>query len=100
MQLFHCPFCGPRVESEFHYAGEAGNLRPANGASVSDETCNDEICSDEIWADYLYLRDNPKGRTHEVWMHRTCGELFEMTRDTSTHVIEGTRAFRRGEPSQ
>lgn len=89
MQLFHCPFCGPRVESEFRYAGEAGNLRPANGASVSDE----------IWADYLYLRDNPKGRTHEVWMHRTCGELFEMTRDTVTHVIEGTRAFGRGEPS-
>jgi sarcosine oxidase subunit delta len=90
MQLFHCPFCGPRVESEFHYAGEAGNLRPEKDASVSDET----------WADYLYMRHNPKGRTHEIWMHRTCGEMFVMTRDTVTHVVEGTRAFGRGEPSQ
>jgi heterotetrameric sarcosine oxidase delta subunit len=90
MQLFHCPFCGPRVESEFHYGGEAPNRRPEKDAPVSDE----------IWADYLYMRHNPKGRTHEVWMHRTCGEMFEMTRDTVTHVVEGTRAFGRGEPAQ
>ena len=26
MQLFPCPFCGPRPETEFHYGAEAGNL--------------------------------------------------------------------------
>jgi sarcosine oxidase, subunit delta len=83
MQLFHCPFCGPRAESEFHYGGEAGNVRPGKDGPVSDET----------WVSYLYMRDNPKGRTREIWMHRTCGELFEMTRDTVTHVAEATTAL-------
>lgn len=86
MQLFHCPFCGPRGESEFHYGGESGNLRPARDAGG------------ETWANYLYMRDNPKGRTREIWMHKTCGELFEMTRDTVTHVVEDTKALGHGEP--
>ncbi|RWF83911.1 sarcosine oxidase subunit delta, partial [Mesorhizobium sp.] len=45
MQLFPCPFCGPREESEFHYGGEAGNLRPDGG----DVTA-------ERWAGYLHMR--------------------------------------------
>ncbi|MGN6144080.1 MAG: sarcosine oxidase subunit delta, partial [Mesorhizobium sp.] len=36
MQLFPCPFCGPRDEAEFHYGGEAGNLRP-DGREVPAE---------------------------------------------------------------
>ncbi|RUX65781.1 sarcosine oxidase subunit delta, partial [Mesorhizobium sp. M7A.F.Ca.US.014.04.1.1] len=27
MQLFPCPFCGPRDETEFYYGGDAGNAR-------------------------------------------------------------------------
>ncbi len=50
MQLFPCPFCGPRDETEFHYGGDAGNARP-DGAGVPTDR----------WADYLYLRSNPKG---------------------------------------
>ena len=35
MQIFPCPFCGPRDESEFHYVGEP-KARPEPAGSVSD----------------------------------------------------------------
>ena len=76
MQLFPCPFCGPRPETEFHYGAEAGNLRP-DGADVSAER----------WAGYLYTRANPKGTTREIWVHMTCGEFFAMERDTVDHKV-------------
>ncbi|MBN8291809.1 sarcosine oxidase subunit delta [Rhodobacter sp. NTK016B] len=74
MQIFSCPFCGPRPETEFHFGGEAGNDRPGGGASVSAAD----------WAAYLHLRDNPKGTAREIWMHTTCLEVFVMERDTLT----------------
>ena len=79
MQLFPCPFCGPREETEFHYGGEAGTVRPDGG----DVTA-------ERWAAYLYMRDNPKGATREIWMHLTCGEFFEMSRDSVNHTVSGS----------
>ena len=79
MQLFPCPFCGPREESEFHYGGEAGNLRP-DGADVTAER----------WAGYLHMRDNPKGPTREIWVHMTCGEFFAMSRDSVNHKVSGS----------
>lgn len=79
MQLFPCPFCGPRDEREFHYGGEAGNLRP-DGLDVSPDR----------WADYLYMRSNPKGVTKEIWLHTTCGEFFAMERDTVVHTVSGS----------
>lgn len=72
MQLLTCPFCGARSESEFHFGGDLGNLRPEGGADVPAET----------WANYLYFRNNKRGAASEVWMHMTCGELFRMDRDT------------------
>ncbi len=77
MQILTCPFCGPRSESEFHFGGDYGNVRP-EGDDVSAET----------WSAYLHLRHNPRGATREVWMHMTCGELFRLDRDTVTHAIE------------
>ena len=82
MQLFSCPFCGPRDETEFHFGGEAGNLRP-EGADVPANR----------WASYLYLRDNPKGTTREVWVHASCGEFFVMERDTVSHEVEASTAL-------
>lgn len=79
MQLFPCPFCGPRDEAEFHYGGEAGNLRP-DGPEVPEER----------WADYLHMRANPKGATKEIWVHMTCGEFFAMERDSVTHKVAGS----------
>lgn len=82
MQLFPCPFCGLRDETEFHYGGEAGNLRP-DGRDVPAER----------WASYLHMRDNPKGATREIWMHLPCGEFFAMERDTVTHKVAGAQAL-------
>lgn len=81
MQLFPCPFCGLRDETEFHYRSETGIPRP-EGADVSDGA----------WAGYLYMRRNPRGKTSEIWHHLVCGEFFEMTRDSVTHeVFDGRR---------
>lgn len=81
MQLFICPFCGTRAETEFHFGGDAGKMRP------------DGDVTPEVWADYLHLRANRKGVTREIWMHLTCHEVFVMERDTITHEVIGTRAL-------
>jgi sarcosine oxidase subunit delta len=72
MQLFPCPFCGLRDETEFHYATEARKPRPEPAPEVSDAD----------WSAYLHLNANPRGVSREVWIHLTCGEFFLMTRDT------------------
>lgn len=87
MQLFPCPFCGLRDEREFHYGGEAGNLRP-DGLEVSPER----------WAGYLHMRANPKGATKEIWVHTTCGEFFAMERDTVVHTVSGSTTLGEAEP--
>ncbi len=89
MQLFPCPFCGLRDETEFHYGGEAGNVRP-DGADAPAGA----------WASYLYTRANPKGATREIWVHMTCGEFFEMARDSVTHVVAGSAPLGAAEPSR
>jgi sarcosine oxidase, subunit delta len=83
MQLFPCPFCGPRPETEFHFAGDLGNLRPEDFSDVSDKT----------WTGYLYNHHNIKGQAREVWKHLTCAEVFAMTRDTLTHKVAGSHAL-------
>ena len=82
MQLFPCPFCGLRGENEFHFAGDAGNLRP-DGPDTSAEA----------WSSYLHLRHNAKGRASEIWMHVPCGEMFRLDRDTVTHAVEESAAL-------
>lgn len=83
MQLFPCPFCGPRPETEFHFAGDLGNLRPEGFMDVSVET----------WSGYLFEHNNPKGEAHEIWKHLTCMEVFTMTRDTVTHKVASSTAL-------
>jgi heterotetrameric sarcosine oxidase delta subunit len=84
MQIFPCPFCGPRNETEFHFAGELGKVRPDTTADV---TARD-------WASYLYAQRNEKGPVREVWMHLTCSELFVMERDSVTMTVLGSRSLR------
>lgn len=80
MLLIPCVHCGPRAEIEFSFGGEAGSTRPADPFSLTDEA----------WGEYLYMRDNPKGRTLESWVHSGgCGQWFTLVRDTVTHKIEG-----------
>ncbi|MEL6208266.1 MAG: sarcosine oxidase subunit delta [Pseudomonadota bacterium] len=83
MQLFPCPFCGLREETEFHFAAEAGKVRPEPAPGVSDAQ----------WAAYLYLNDAPKGVAREIWVHRTCGEFFIMERDTVTREVISSSAL-------
>lgn len=75
MQLFTCPFCGKRAETEFHFGGDAGTLRPEGDVAPGD------------WADYLHFNANLQGVTREIWMHLTCHEIFVMERDTVTHEV-------------
>ncbi|MGB1033923.1 MAG: sarcosine oxidase subunit delta [Primorskyibacter sp.] len=83
MQIFPCPFCGPRGETEFHFATEAGHTRPEPAKTVSDAA----------WADYLYMQEAPKGTSTEVWHHLTCGEYFIMTRDTVSRAVLSAQAL-------
>lgn len=82
MQLFECPFCGTRDETEFHYGGEAGNIRPDGLSTPSAD-----------WSEYLHFRANPKGPSREIWVHAGCGEFFVMERDTATHEVAGSVAL-------
>ncbi|WP_367181379.1 sarcosine oxidase subunit delta [uncultured Roseovarius sp.] len=74
MQIFICPFCGPRDEREFHFEREAGKIRP-------DTT---KLVSDIGWSDYLNEQRNTKGAVREVWSHLPCHELFVMERNSLT----------------
>jgi len=83
MQSFSCPFCGPRDETEFHFAAEAGKHRPEPAPEVTDAA----------WAEYLHMNDAPRGEAREVWVHLTCGEFFVMTRDTVTRAVREVAAL-------
>ena len=85
MQLFPCPFCGERPETEFHFVGEAGKTRPETTGTVSDTD----------WATYLHAQRNDKGVVREVWMHLTCGELFLLERDSVTMAVIGATPLRK-----
>lgn len=78
MQLFRCPFCGARDETEFRYMGEFGKARPEGGRSAPEAD----------WARYLYFQANHKGVVREVWCHQSCGDIFVMERNNVTHVVE------------
>ncbi|GGA81058.1 sarcosine oxidase subunit delta [Nitratireductor aestuarii] len=83
MQIFTCPFCGPRSETEFHFVGDFPKPRPDGMAKVSAE----------MWSDYLHNQNNPKGAASELWMHMACHEIFRMDRHTVTHEVTGSYAL-------
>lgn len=86
MLSIHCPWCGPRPETEFRCGGEAHIRRP-----------DPATASDEAWADYLYYRTNPKGAYAERWVHaHGCGRWFNAERDTVSDRFE--RFYRLDEP--
>lgn len=70
-----CPLCGARDRREFYYKG-AALLRPAPDAGA------------DAWEDYVHLRENPAGRTQDVWQHDAgCGAWLVVTRDTVSHAV-------------
>lgn len=79
MLQIHCPWCGPRDQTEFSYAGEADIVRPKNPEQLSDAE----------WANYLFMRSNTRGRHAEQWQHaHGCQQFFNVVRDTVTYGIE------------
>lgn len=82
MLLIHCPYCEQDLpELEFRHAGEAHLTR----LSAADEV------SDEDFEAFLYLRENPKGRTYERWRHvHGCGRFFNAVRDTVSDRFAAT----------
>jgi len=78
--LIVCPWCGPRAQIEFTYAGDASLKRP------------DPVSSDDAeWVEYVYLRDNPKGPHDELWQHTSgCRKHIKVRRDTVSHDILAT----------
>ncbi|MCX7560851.1 sarcosine oxidase subunit delta [Sulfitobacter sp. F26204] len=76
-----CPICGERDRREFYYQGAAVMLaRPGDAATEAE------------WQSYLHLRENPAGRTDELWQHEAgCRAWVVVTRDTTTHVIATVR---------
>jgi len=85
MQRFPCPFCGPRDEREFRYAGEAGKVRPDTAKDISDSE----------WREYQFAHANPIGRAAEIWVHVPCQEYFIMSRNTSTMEVLETKQLRK-----
>jgi sarcosine oxidase subunit delta len=79
-----CPICGDRERREFYYQGHAALLeRPAPDAG------------EDVWEAYLHLRDNPAGRTRDLWHHEAgCGAWVVVTRDTVTHQVYGVALAR------
>jgi methylglutamate dehydrogenase subunit B len=72
-----CPLCGERDRREFYYRGDAVALdRPAPDAGP------------DAWDGYLHLRENPAGKTRDLWHHEAgCGAWLVVTRDTVTHAV-------------
>ena len=86
MLLITCPFCGPRPELEFGYAGEAHVVRAQDPRDVSDAQ----------WTEYLYQRSNVRGVHAERWRHaHGCAQFFNALRDTTTDQFVAT--YRIGE---
>jgi len=78
MLQIDCPHCGPRMETEFSYGGEAHIERPKDP----------EAQSDLEWAQFVFLRNNTKGLLLERWVHaHGCRRWFNVARDTVTYEI-------------
>lgn len=86
MMLIECPYCGPRVETEFGFGGQAHVDYPQDPYALSDQE----------WARFLFYRDNPRGIQAERWLHSAgCRKWFNAIRDTSTYEI--SHVYRLGE---
>jgi sarcosine oxidase subunit delta len=88
MMQLHCPWCGPRPESEFHCGGTSHIQRPPLD------------CSDETWAKYMFFRDNPRGNHAERWRHTFgCSQWFNILRDTVTHDVRAVYGMAESRPT-
>ncbi|SFH91479.1 sarcosine oxidase subunit delta [Albimonas pacifica] len=75
-----CPFCGPRDVAEFVYEG------PFSGAPQTERPALS--AAPAAWVEAVFLRDQPRGETRELWRHlHGCGCFLDVLRDTLTHEV-------------
>lgn len=74
-----CPLCGSRDRREFYYLGTTDYLdRPGEQGTIDDLDA------------HLFLRDNPAGKTRDLWYHEQgCGSWMVVSRNTITHEVFG-----------
>ena len=77
---------GPRLISEFSYAGELRAM--PDPASASDQD----------WSDYVFNRNSVPAVKREWWCHTPSGTWFIAERDTATDSILKTYLYQ-AEPS-
>ena len=78
-----CPFCGLRDEGEFSYEGDASVAYPPVEADAA------------AWHEAVYLRDQPRGRSLELWRHaHGCRALLVLDLDNATHEVHAVRFAR------
>jgi sarcosine oxidase subunit delta len=82
MKIMTCPINGPRLISEFAYAGELKEM--------PDPT----QVSDEQWADYVFNKNGPAGMKREWWCHTASGVWFIAERDTTRDVVVRTYLYK------
>jgi sarcosine oxidase subunit delta len=76
-----CPLCGDRDLREFTIRGHALALDRPEGETWSPD-----------WHAYIHTRENPAGRTRELWYHGGgCGAWLVVERDTVSHEVFGAR---------
>ncbi len=81
-----CPLCGPRDLREFSVRGHALGAKRPEGETWSVD-----------WDDFIHNRDNPAGRTEELWFHGGgCSAWLIVDRDTVTHEVFGARLASEG----
>ena len=73
-----CPWCGDRDLREFTYRGARELLSRPSSPEWNED-----------WHAYLHLRDNPAGAEQEIWCHTPCGGWAVITRNRTTHEVEG-----------
>lgn len=80
MQLFDCPWCGPRAHIEFTYIRNSQSVSTRSDGKVTD--IRDEL-------DRIYLRSNHVGTHQEIWQHSAgCRGWLSITRNNLTHEVE------------
>jgi heterotetrameric sarcosine oxidase delta subunit len=79
MQLFTCPWCGPRAQIEFSYARVAESVA---GAAVDSQG------GEMQELDRIFLRQNSVGLQEEIWQHtHGCRGWLRIRRNNLTHEV-------------
>jgi heterotetrameric sarcosine oxidase delta subunit len=90
-----CPHCGSRSHEEFAYLGDAMLGKRPEAPPPDPASGEDDEALRRAFCDYVYLRDNPPGRHHELWFHASgCQEWLVVERDISTHRVFSAQSVR------